>query len=88
MAWILGTLRLTSIPDTETDFLCHQIGNFLSDVKKVKQVGIQKVIEAGRESIPEPLARGAEPHSVNAPHPYGSVDQSQPRERWSEGHTR
>ena len=50
MAWIFGTLRLTSIPDTETDFLCHQIGNFLSDVKKVKQVGIQKVIEAGRKS--------------------------------------
>lgn len=51
MAWIFGTLRLTSIPDTETDFLCHQIGNFLSDVKKVKQAGIQKVIEAGRDFL-------------------------------------
>ena len=125
MAWIFGTLRLTSIPDTETDFLCHQIGNFLSDVKKVKQAGIQKLNRSrkevsqgywynfrsrfyflrmnlerrrvcperkskwsGGESIPEPLGRGAEPYSANTPHPYGSVDESQPRERWSEGYTR
>ena len=55
MAWIFGMLRLTSIPDTETNFLCHQVGNFLSDVKKVKQVGIQKVNRSRTRRTPRTL---------------------------------